>query len=582
MSERSQTPEAPALMVTPQPERARAYRERGWWQPEMLESLVLRQGAYPADAEAVAGPHGRLTREELAAAVHACARRLAAAGIGHGDSVLVQLPNDIELVILVLALISLGAPPALALPALRRRELDHILGAARPVALAVPARQRRFDHVGLARELRAEHASVRMLLVHGQEGYDTEDLCDWLPLEPLCAPDGQSAGYADTGGGTDVRSPEDTALYLLSSGTTGPPKLIPRTHEAFGHVIRASADVSGLTPESVYLAVMPATHSFAFGHPGILGALASGGRTVLSSPDNADAALALVEAERVTHCALAPAVALRWLAAAESSGYDLSSLDVLQVGGARLDRETAQRLSEGLGCRVQQVYGMSEGLLNFTRLDEPSETAWTTQGRPSSQGDEILIADGEGRTAPEGATGELLTRGPSVIAGYHGGAAADSFTPDGYYRTGDLVYRHPSGNLVVAGRIKDVINRGGEKIPADELEAVAAAHPAVRSAAAVAMPHPVLGEAVCLYIVAEDGAPPTLRGLRRFLEDRGLARFKLPERLVPLDALPLVGVGKVDKASLRADIRGRLSAEAAGHGVETAAGPAAGTAPTVG
>ncbi|MFF9203913.1 hypothetical protein ACF1AE_19185 [Streptomyces sp. NPDC014986] len=154
--------------------------------------------------------------------------------------------------------------------------------------------------------------------------------------------------------------------------------------------------------------------------------------------------------------------------------------------------------------------------------------------------------------------GELLVRGPGVITEYHGGAAAASFTPDGFYRTGDLVRRHESGNLVVAGRVKDVINCGGEKIPADELEALVLAHPGVRAAAAVAMPHRVLGEAVCLYVVGGNEGAPSLPELRRYLEDSGLARFKLPERLVEVPALPLTAVGKTDKVRLRQDIVTRL------------------------
>jgi non-ribosomal peptide synthetase component E (peptide arylation enzyme) len=268
-----------------------------------------------------------------------------------------------------------------------------------------------------------------------------------------------------------------------------------------------------------------------------------------------------VERERVTHCALAPAVLLRWVQAAERDRYDTSSLRVLQVGGARLDETTAERARAVLGCQVQQVYGMSEGLLNFTRLDDPAEVVAGTQGRPSAPGDETVVVDPGGAPVPDGETGELWTRGPSVITHYHGGAAASSFTADGFYRTGDLVRVGPSGNFVVMGRVKDVINRGGEKIAADELEALALRHPAVRSAAAVAMPHAVLGEAVCLYVVPAGASGPDLRSMRSFLEQSGLARFKLPERLIELDALPLVGVGKVDKVALRADIAERLARE---------------------
>ncbi len=231
----------------------------------------------------------------------------------------------------------------------------------------------------------------------------------------------------------------------------------------------------------MFLAVLQVSHRFTFASSGVLGTLACGGKVVLSAPNDAAAAMSLIERERVTHCALTPALARQWLLArAASSGPDLSSLQVLQVGGARLDESTAVQLNRAFDCRIQQVYGVSEKLLNFTRLDDPPEVAFTTQERPPSPGDEILVVDGAGRPVADDEMGELLARGPGVITEYHGGAAATSFTPDGHYRTGDLVRRHESGNLVVAGRVKDVINRGGEKIPADELEALVLEHPGVR------------------------------------------------------------------------------------------------------
>ncbi|WP_254406290.1 AMP-binding protein [Streptomyces sp. AC627_RSS907] len=532
------------------------YRDRGWWRPEFLDDLVLSTRVHSGHRAALVGGDRAFTRAELEAAVSGCAARLARAGVRPGDTVLVHLPNQVQFVVLVLALIRLGACPALALPALREHELQPVLTALAPTALAVPARHQRFDHLGLAERLRERHPSVRTLLVSGLTG----PAADHVSLDELIeAPGPAPAGRVPPHAG---RRPSDTALYLLSSGTTGAPKPIARTHEALGHVIRAAAAVSGLTPDSVFLAVLPVTHAFAFSAPGILGTLAGGGKAVLAAPDDAAAAMELIERERVTHCALTPALARQWLMArAAADGRDLSSLRVLQVGGARLDETTAVRLADAFDCRIQQVYGMSEGMLNFTRLDDPPDVAFTTQGRPSSPGDETLVVDGEGRRVTDGEIGELLVRGPGVITEYHGGVAPASFTTDGFYRTGDLVRRHPSGNLVVAGRLKDVINRGGEKIPADELEALVLAHPGVRAAAAVAMPHRVLGEVVCLYVVGSDEGAPTLRDLRAYLEGSGLARFKLPERLVEVPALPLTAVGKTDKARLREDITARLETE---------------------
>jgi 2,3-dihydroxybenzoate-AMP ligase len=255
-----------------------------------------------------------------------------------------------------------------------------------------------------------------------------------------------------------------------------------------------------------------------------------------------------------------PALAIRWLEVNAGERFDLSSLEVLQVGGARLVPEVARRIGPAIGCRVQQVFGMAEGLLNYTRLDDPDDVVVETQGRPLSPADELLIVGPDGEPVPDGEPGELLTRGPYTIRGYYRAEAhnATAFTRDGFYRTGDVVRRDKGGNLIVEGRAKDLINRGGEKISAEEIENLLLAHPAVREAAAVAMPHPVLGEQTCAYLVLRPGDDLDLNALSAYLDGRGVARFKWPERLEIVDALPVTNVGKVDKKKLREDIAAKL------------------------
>jgi len=204
---------------------------------------------------------------------------------------------------------------------------------------------------------------------------------------------------------------------------------------------------------------------------------------------------------------------------------------------------------------------MAEGLLNYTRLDDPEEIICTTQGRPLSPADEVRLVDEHDRDVPDGEPGLLLTRGPYTLRGYYRAAEhnARSFTADGWYRSGDICRRTPEGNLVVEGRDKDMINRGGEKISAEEIENLVYRLPAVSQVAAVAMPDAVLGERVCLYVVPRAGAELTLEQVRQSIEDLGVARYKLPEHLVLTDSLPATKVGKIDKKALRADIAERLA-----------------------
>jgi 2,3-dihydroxybenzoate-AMP ligase len=249
-----------------------------------------------------------------------------------------------------------------------------------------------------------------------------------------------------------------------------------------------------------------------------------------------------------------PTVVHAWLEAAPQTAHDLSSLRLIQIGGAPLHREVAERIGPAFGCRLQQVFGMAEGLLTFTRDDDAPETVLTTQGRPLSPADEIRIVDGAGADLPVGQTGELLARGPYTLRGYYRADEhnARAFTADGFYRTGDLARLTDTGELVVEGRIKDVIIRGGNKISAAEVEGHLLTHPAVDRVAVVPVPDLYLGERVCAY-VRPAGAAPTLDALREALRDRGVAGYTLPERLEIVTELPLTGLGKIDKKALAAD-----------------------------
>ena len=255
----------------------------------------------------------------------------------------------------------------------------------------------------------------------------------------------------------------------------------------------------------------------------------------------------------MTITGLVPPLALVWTQAAASTPHDLRSLDVLLVGGAKFSEEAARRVRPALGCTLQQVFGMAEGLVNYTRLDDDEETIVTTQGRPISPDDEIrIVDDGDNDVAP-GRTGHLLTRGPYTIRGYWRAPEhnARSFTEDGYYRTGDIARATPSGHLVVEGRAKDQINRGGEKIAAEEVENVILAHPAVHDVSVVAVPDAYLGERSCAYVILRPDAELRPALLRRFVRERGLAAYKVPDRVEFVDVFPATGVGKVSKKDLR-------------------------------
>ncbi|MFP5335941.1 MAG: (2,3-dihydroxybenzoyl)adenylate synthase [Actinomycetes bacterium] len=538
------------------------YVAAGYWEGRSLGEQLWTSADRRPDAVALVDGDVRMTYAELTARADAAATRLAELGIGAGERLVVQLPNGWEFVVLTLACLRSGVLPVMALPAHRRHELAYLVEHAEAVAVAVPDELRGFDHQDLARDLASDVACLRHVLVAGDDvrggNHDLRALCA-PPADPQ--PDRQR---------WDAAAPDsrDVAVFLLSGGTTGLPKLIARTHDDYAYNAKRSGEVCGFDASTVYLGTLPVGHNFPLACPGILGTFLVGGRVVMLPSPEPVKAFAAIERERVTHAAVVPAVAQRWMdhQQAEPSAA-LRSLRVLQVGGARLADEVGRRLPLVLGCRLQQVFGMAEGLLNYTRLDEDDEVAATTQGRPMCPDDEVLLVDELDEPVPPGESGTLLTRGPYTPRGYYRAPEqnARAFTADGWYRSGDICHWDvASGNLVVDGRDKDMINRGGEKISAEEVENLLYRMPQVAQVAAVAMPDPQLGERVCVYVVPRAGCAVALDDLRASMQAAGVAAYKLPDRVVVVQELATTKVGKIDKKALRADITSRVASETQG------------------
>jgi 2,3-dihydroxybenzoate-AMP ligase len=285
------------------------------------------------------------------------------------------------------------------------------------------------------------------------------------------------------------------------------------------------------------------------------GFLLSGGTVVLGTSTRPRDVFGLIQRHRVTHIHLVPALLIRWIDDPAIAEYDLSCLRVIQSGGQRLQPEVRLRAERALpGCFIQENFGMAEGLIMFVRPSDPPGVRRETCGRPASPDDEVYLVDEDGNVVPDGEPGELIVRGPYTLRGYFRSPEhnARAFTADGFYRSGDLLRKMPSGNYVVEGRVKDLINRGGEKISAEEVENLILAHPAVLNVACVPYPDPVLGERMCACLVLRDGRSLSLEELVAFLLGFEIAKFKLPERVAFFGTLPLSGFGKVSKSELAA------------------------------
>ena len=540
---------------------AARYRELGYWEDRTLGSLVVEVADAHPDKDAVVDGLVRLTYAELVARADAAAGRLRELGLEPDDRVVVQLPNCWEFIVLTLACFRSGIIPVMALPAHRRHELSHLCDLSEARGLVVPRKLRDFDHEALAHELAAALPDLEHVLVLDRDGGLDEASVDLGSL--LQRPtDSESARALAENMAPD---PDDPACFLISGGTTGLPKLITRTHNDYVCNVRATSATAELTRDDVYLGTLPASHNFPLACPGVLGALLVGARTVMLPSPEPVRAFATIATEGVTVSAAVPAVAQRWIDHQNEVGGDqLATLRLLQVGGSRLPDEWAAKVRPVLGAQLQQVFGMAEGLINTTRIDDPDEVVNCTQGRPVHEADELRILDPLGRDLEDGSPGAIYTRGPYTPRGYYNAAEHNerAFLPDGWYGSGDVVVRHPDGNLVVLGRDKDMINRGGEKISAEEVEDLVYRIGGIDLVAAVSMPAPVLGERLAVCVVPRSGAePPTLESIREHFRSTGVAAFKFPERLEVLDHLPMTKVGKIDKRALREKVAADASSD---------------------
>ncbi|MFI9503024.1 AMP-binding protein [Nocardia sp. NPDC052566] len=504
------------------------------WAEEYGRKVAVRDGARV------------LSYHELAYRADALGYVMATRGLGPGARVLFQLPNGWELVVALLACQRIGVAPILTLTAHRAHDLARIAEIVDISAIFTVDSYKGHDHQADAVGIAQRAGRACPVFVAGASlrasSIDLWRACDYsaADIEPIRR-------------ALDRRAPaiDDDAVVLLSGGTTGRPKLVPHTHRDYAFAFTACAAASGVDDSTIFLAVLPVSHNFSLASPGILGVLDAGGTVVLGRSPSPDPAFEAIGRHAVTMSAIVPAVARRWLEYAESSTSavrrSLSTLRVLQIGGAVTPPDLAARVEAELDVTVQQVYGMSEGLVCMTALDDPAEIKHHTQGTPVGAGDEVRIAG-------DGAIGEVLTRGPSTVRGYLLGPArvgGPAFTGDGWYRTGDLARKRSDGRIEIAGRIKDLVNRGGEKISVVEVETLLLGLTGVTNAAAVSLPHPELGECVGAALVCAADTTVDLVDVRKYFAEHGIAAHKAPDAVFVVDGIPTTGMGKVDRTALR-------------------------------
>ncbi|CAM8655858.1 EntE Peptide arylation enzymes [Comamonadaceae bacterium] len=526
------------------PEFAARYRARGYWQDKSLAQEFNAVYARFSDRTALVDGDVSLSYADLDRLSTNLALNLLEIGLQPLDRVVPTLPNVHEFVVLYFALQKIGAIPIAALVTHRYAEISQFVSLSGATTCVYPDVMGDFHFSPVIDRVAAENTALRIRIVLGQAKHGEHSLRELID-RPAQLPASRLAEIAI--------DPTDPCIFQLSGGTTGIPKLIPRTNNDYAYNSKVAASVCEVDAESVLLLVLPIAHNLPLACPGIQGFMFNGAKVVVHANTRPAEMFALIQKHKVTHLKVVPALLIRLINDPSVGDYDLSSLKLIQSGGQRMQPEVRAKTRALIpGVFVQENFGMSEGTLMFVRSSDPEEVKLETCGRPVCEDDEVKLLDEDDREVAPGEVGEFTVRGPYTLRGYFGVPEynAKQFTTDGFYRSGDLMRKHPSGNYVVEGRKKDLINRGGEKISAEEVENLILMHPAVQNVACVPMPDAHMGEKMCAFVILRAGQKLELKTLVDFLLTKEIAKFKLPERLEVLADFPVSTFGKVSKKAL--------------------------------
>lgn len=545
---------------------ARRYLASGAWMRSTVGDALRATAARLPEKDAFISDEGRLSFRELDEQSERLGAALLQAGLRPGDRAIFQMGTTLETVLALAACYKAGIVPVCSLPQHRELEIGQLVRQSGARGYFVQADfSSGFDLAAFARKMAAASDTLTHLVVArgpAQGDLSLRALIDGMPLETArrrLAAEGPALG--------------DVLSFQLSGGTTGVPKIIPRFHaEYLGHALACSRRYKQ-SEDDRFMWALPLLHNAAQLYV-LMPVFAMGTSAVLMPRVDLPRMLTLIEAHRVTRAVSIGPIAPQIMTYPDLARHDLSSLRLFTT------MSRADRLEAHLGVPCSNLFGITEGLLLGSPPDAPAFMRHHTQGTSGCPEDEIrlLLPDSEQPAAP-GEMGELCFRGPSTLPGFFNApeANAKAYTSDGFYRTGDMMTAHVIDGVTCytfEGRLRDNINRGGEKIGCEEVEGLVSAHPAVAEARLVAMPDPVYGEKGCIYIVTRPGQrAPKVQELMEFLVAQGLAKYKCPERVEVLDSFPVTKVGKLDKPALKQMIADKLAREAEAAGVSAGARP---------
>lgn len=528
---------------------------RCWPGVTMGDLLDKAADVYP-DKEALVDKTSRYTYAQVREMANRLAVSLMELGIRKQDRVLLQLPNWHEFVWSYFALQKIGAIVTLLLARHGQAEIHHICRLTGATAWIVPERYRDIDYLPIIDNVSKANPDLKfVILARGKDNKRS------LSLEKLIEKGSLSESNLQK---LAERRPDPMEIEHMgpTGGTTGLPKVVPRTHNI--HICRTeyTARAWELSSNDTCLIVAPVAHDLTFSNAFCATIFMFGRLVMLDSTDPEDV-LRAIQKERVTAIAWVPALASRLVNYEKLKDYDVRSLQKMLCGGQAVTPELIKDVNEKLGCKFINCYGGTEGQQVMTRLDYHQAAVHTNVGRPTCPCSTYKVIDTNEKERPPNMQGELVVKGPDVFTGYYNSPEENrkAFTSDGFFKTGDMARIDDSGIITVTGRFKDIVMRGGENISPVEIEGLIITHPAVDQVSVIGMPDRLLGEKICAYIQLKPGAKSSFDDMISFLNVKGASVLQLPERIEFIDSLRLTKAGKSDKKHLRDDIRRKLIAE---------------------
>jgi acyl-CoA synthetase (AMP-forming)/AMP-acid ligase II len=536
--------------LVPAKERKR-WAEDGTYPNQPVFALFVAKAKAHPSKEAVLSPQGNVTYGQLLHAALRLARSLQNTGVVAGDVVAYQLTNHWHCCAIDLAAAALGAIVAPFPPGRGKLDIQALVRRCDARVVIVPDQYEGIDLCEVIESLRPTLLSLRLLVVQGRprDGWVTLDsLFNVAPLGIMSLPS---------------VCPDSPVRLLVSSGTESEPKLVAYSHNAL--VGGRGRFLQRITPEGeefrgMYLIPLGSS----FGSTATFGVLCwLGGSVVVLPKFEVAGVIQAIAAFRPSFILGVPTMLQRIAADPALEHIDKSSLRGLIVGGSVIDEATVRKCRDAFGCGFISLYGSADGVNCHNTLDDPLEVVLSSVGKPNPAVCEIRIVNDEGQAVPQGEIGEITARGPLSPMQYVNAPELDQLYRDsqGWVKTGDLGYINEGGYLVLAGRKKDIIIRGGANISPVQIEGLVMEHPDVVTVACVPVPDPDLGQRVCLCVTLRQGATKfSLKEITDFLRARGLEVNKLPEYLRFYRSLPLTPAGKIDKKALAEEAK-ELSAE---------------------